>query len=97
MNLFEALQQNPHLQTLETPDLRYLADSMAVAEYQDGHTFIREGEPGDTVYLIVDGIIKITREFAGQQQEIERISQCSLSSARAAQYTPKSRDPGAGL
>ena len=73
MDLLEALQQNPHLQALSDNDRRHLADRMRVADYEDGHTFIREGETGDTIFLILDGDVQITRKFAGQQQEIERL------------------------
>ena len=34
---------------------------MTVRNYRDGHVFMREGEPGDSLYLILDGEVLVTR------------------------------------
>ncbi len=43
-------------------DLGALEKVMSVNDYSDGHLFIREGEGGDTMYLIIEGEVLVSRK-----------------------------------
>ena len=50
------LTQVPILETLNEMEVMTLADSLAEETYEDGQTICKQGEPGDTFYIVKDGI-----------------------------------------
>ncbi len=62
MNFSEFLQTVPMFADFTQAELGVLEQAMVVRQYPDGHVFIREGESGDAMYLIVDGQVNATRK-----------------------------------
>jgi CRP/FNR family transcriptional regulator len=60
MSLVEAMKQSPAFGSFNEEELVMLERAMEVREHQDGTVLIREGERGDTFYLIVEGTIRVT-------------------------------------
>jgi CRP/FNR family transcriptional regulator, cyclic AMP receptor protein len=58
----DVLRSIPSLAVLESSDLEALESALDVREYSDGHTFIREGERGQTIYVIIEGTVDVVRE-----------------------------------
>ncbi|MGJ8639327.1 MAG: cyclic nucleotide-binding domain-containing protein [Opitutaceae bacterium] len=55
----------PYVPFLKDADPELVADLVAAIEsvkYREGEEIVREGEPGDTLYFVVEGAVKITRE-----------------------------------
>jgi CRP-like cAMP-binding protein len=61
MSLFDVLQANPHFENLSNDELNQLTAVMSLSKHSDGHTFIREGEAGDTIFLVIEGTIAVRR------------------------------------
>jgi CRP-like cAMP-binding protein len=66
MDLKEFLRTIPDLQDLGEQELTALDKAMKVEQYPDGHRFIQEGEEADEVYLIVEGVVRVTSEPQGE-------------------------------
>ena len=64
MSLFDVLQSNPHFENLSNDELNQLAAMMSLSKHADGHVFMREGEAGDTVFLLVEGTVAVTLHVA---------------------------------
>lgn len=54
-----ALAQVPLFSHLTKRQLRKLADLMEEQHFMADHTVVREGEPGDTFYVIIEGQAKV--------------------------------------
>lgn len=76
MTLADILRRAPEFSTLPTNELDMLANAMVVRDYQDGHQFIKEGKPGDTFYLIIEGQVEVTRKTAHGLAEINHLKDC---------------------
>lgn len=76
MSLSDILRRAPEFASLPTKELDTLADAMVVRDYPDGHQFIKEGRPGDTFYIIVDGQVDVTRKTAHRVADINHLKQC---------------------
>lgn len=61
MDLTEFLFSNRLFDVFAEADLEVLAKAMLVEDYPDGHVFIKEGQRGDAMYLILDGQVSVTR------------------------------------
>ena len=61
MNLMEALKSSPAFSSFSEPELVPLERAMEIRECEDGEVLIREGERGDTFFLIVEGAVRVTR------------------------------------
>ena len=64
MSLEQLLARSRTLAALSQPDLARLAGAFTLREYPDGHVFIREGDSGDEVFLLVGGEIQVLRRGA---------------------------------
>jgi CRP-like cAMP-binding protein len=53
------------------PTLERLAAAMEQVELPDGATVMREGEPADALYVIVDGEVEVTAQ--GEGREVQRL------------------------
>jgi CRP/FNR family transcriptional regulator, cyclic AMP receptor protein len=49
--------------------LRRIAELGSVEEHDKGVVLFKEGDPGDKVYLIVDGAVRISRNLSGMGEE----------------------------
>ena len=71
MSLFDILQQNRFFQNLSNEELNVLTGTLTLSKHDDGHTFIREGEIGDKVYLLIEGTVIVTKDINGDEQVLE--------------------------
>ena len=55
---------------LSVSELAAIASVTEVFVYPQGEVVIREGEPGDTMYLVIDGEVVVIKDY-GKDQEIE--------------------------
>ena len=55
------LRRSPAFAALADDDLAALAEAFRAAEYPAGHTFLRQGERGDAVFLVVQGEVEVLR------------------------------------
>jgi cAMP-dependent protein kinase regulator len=67
MDLDELLLRNPHTAALGPADRSALAAAMVVRSHPDGHVLIQEGRRGDTLFLLLEGEVLVTREGTGAQ------------------------------
>jgi CRP-like cAMP-binding protein len=61
MNLVEFLVSTPTFECLSHSELEVLARVMLVRQHSAGRVFLREGERGDAVYLILEGKVLVTQ------------------------------------
>lgn len=61
MNLNYFLRVNRQFADFSAGEIATFERALAVERYHDGHCFIHEGEPGDAMYLIVEGQVLVTR------------------------------------
>ena len=66
IDLKEVLRKTPALQGLGETELSALEHAMLVERYPDGHVFIREGEPPGSIFLIIEGEVRVTTKQYGQ-------------------------------
>lgn len=74
MSLFDILQQNRFFQSLPNEELNVLTGALTLSKHNDGHVFIREGESGDIIYLVIEGTVVVTQEINGKEQVLESLS-----------------------
>ena len=66
---FDQLSQNRLFAGI-TPDLlKEIAPDVRVVQLNDGEVIFREGDPGDLLYLVGEGSVKISKSGRGGQQE----------------------------
>jgi CRP/FNR family transcriptional regulator, cyclic AMP receptor protein len=58
--LDHVLAQVPIFHELTKRQLKWLADRSEVAEFMGGHSIVREGEAGDSFYVMLTGHAKVT-------------------------------------
>lgn len=63
--LGDFLKSVPDLATLSADDLETLEESLVVEKHADGHVFTKEGERGDTMYLVLEGEVQVSRANPG--------------------------------
>src|SRR5262249_24884479 len=63
-----ALAQSQSLKGMSDATLTKVANVMTVENRQPGETIIREGEPGDRVYLIGSGVAEVIRNGVYQEE-----------------------------
>jgi CRP-like cAMP-binding protein len=64
VNLDSFLHVNRQFTDFAPADLDALKQRLVVARYEDGHVFMREGERGNAVYLLLEGQVLVTRTLA---------------------------------
>ncbi len=55
------LAEVPIFRDLTKRQLKRLADGSEVADFMGGHSIVREGDPGDSFYVVLTGHAKVTR------------------------------------
>ena len=64
------LRTVPVFQTLDAEQMRSLLAGVTVQDYAVGEQVVRQGEPGQEMFVIRQGACEVTRELAGTQQHI---------------------------
>ncbi len=60
MKLYSHLASLPAFACLDDTSWADLETVMTIRDYSDGECFFREGDPGDGLYLILDGTVSVT-------------------------------------
>jgi CRP-like cAMP-binding protein len=68
--LVEVLSRMPLFADLSPDDLQALSEALHRGTARRGDTLFHEGEEGDTLYLILDGKVKITRAAADGRENL---------------------------
>ncbi len=58
-----------HEQGLRSDELQKLSQHLQAAHYPGGAPIFTEGEPGDTLYIVADGRVRISRRIPGMGEE----------------------------
>ena len=85
--LIKVLANVPILQTLDHSHLQRLADKLTQVHYNDGHYIIKQGEVGDTFYVIRSGKVRVTKnnkeEDGGKEETIVHLTENQYFGERA--------------
>ncbi len=65
----DLLKNAPLFQTLDDAELAEIAELCKEERYESGAYVFREGEPGNRLYLIADGEVRISRDVPGSGEE----------------------------
>jgi CRP-like cAMP-binding protein len=60
MDLKLLLQNSPAFGLLPAPQIEALAQSLKTGIFPQGHIFCAQGQPGDAMYILTDGRVRIT-------------------------------------
>jgi signal transduction histidine kinase len=66
---FDQLSHNRLFEGIESALLEKIAPDVHLVELDDGEVIFREGDPGDLLYLVGEGSVKISKSGRGGQQE----------------------------
>jgi CRP-like cAMP-binding protein len=69
----EFLKRCPFLEPLTNKQISKLAGALEITYYKEGDYILRQGESGDTFYIIEDGTVKCT-QVKSSGKEFELIS-----------------------
>ncbi|HSF83319.1 MAG TPA: SpoIIE family protein phosphatase [Anaerolineales bacterium] len=64
----ELLAQMPLFRSLSQADLQYLYNNLGTCQFEAGEILFREGEPGDSFYLLQEGQIEIIKALGTQEE-----------------------------
>src|SRR5262245_50465388 len=65
-----AMARSPLFNGIETDELTRIAQTMARRRYRRDEVIFHEGDPGDSLHVVVAGRVKITRESAEGDEAI---------------------------
>jgi CRP-like cAMP-binding protein len=69
--LQEAVAAIPFFSPLKTDERKKLADEATLHVFNEGEMIIREGDPGRSIYVILDGQVRVfTRDHHGEELEL---------------------------
>ena len=68
------LQDIPLFQKLKKMDRNALAESAGLVSFKPGNSIIRQGEPGDSMYVILVGSAYVLMEDGGQEEIIDQLN-----------------------
>jgi CRP-like cAMP-binding protein len=71
MDLTFFLKNLPAFEDFKAPHLAILAGHLQVEEQADGHVFVKQGEQGKALYLLLQGSVRITRHDNDSNEEYE--------------------------
>lgn len=57
-------------------DRTKVADALRTETYKDGEYIVREGEAGDTFYMVEEGSAVATKSFNGNIEEVQTYQVC---------------------
>jgi len=69
LQAFEGLANNRIFEGIETDLLAQIAPSVRVVQLAEGEVIFREGDPGDLLYLVGEGSVRISKSGRGGEQE----------------------------
>lgn len=69
LQAFDGLAKNRIFEGIEANVLEDIAPDVRVVHLEPGEVIFREGDPGDFLYLVGEGSVKISKEGRGGQQE----------------------------
>ena len=67
------LEKVPILQHLTKYERITVADALEPYNFSDGEVIVRQGEPGDKFYIIVNGEVRCDQTVDGQTAEVARL------------------------
>ncbi|XP_075258751.1 cAMP-dependent protein kinase type I-alpha regulatory subunit-like isoform X2 [Convolutriloba macropyga] len=67
----EFLKKVPILESLDSWEALTLSDSLEAITYSDGGVVVKQGEPGDDFFIIVNGEAKVLQRKDGESEEVE--------------------------
>ncbi len=75
MDLRSFLKTLPAFERFSPAYIDTLADLMSVASYEPGHCFIRQGQQGEAMYLLMEGAVEVARvnEATGEAEEVREL------------------------
>ncbi len=62
------------LRMLDSDGRRRLLDAAEARTYSDGQTVMAEGEPGDALFIIVNGIASVVADDLGSEKEVAELT-----------------------
>jgi len=69
-----SVPRTPLFSDLTTDELAYVSEQVEVLQVQAGSTLFREGDPGDSLFIITHGEVKIlSRNAKGEEVEVARL------------------------
>lgn len=71
MDLKVFLKNLPAFEEFADTHLDAFVTALEVRDFADGHVFIRQGEQGDALFLILQGLVKVTRHESPEGGESE--------------------------
>ena len=69
LQAFEGLANNRIFDGIQTDLLEQIAPEVHVVHLEEGEVIFREGDPGDLLYLVGEGSVKISKSGRGGEQE----------------------------
>lgn len=81
MDIYEEtgiLKSIPTFATLEERNLKLLAFASKLISYTQGQVIIRQGDPGDSLYILIDGTANVWIEQATQSSLVSEINPNSI-------------------
>jgi cAMP-dependent protein kinase regulator len=84
-DILRVLRKVELLKSLNTVQLQRLVDLMSEVQYQTGDMIIKQGDPGETFYVIVSGTCSVTIQDAasGEVKEVAKLGSHSFFGERA--------------
>jgi signal transduction histidine kinase len=80
----DALRAAPLFTGLSDADLERLADTVERQQLAAGELLIREGDPGDAMYVIVSGELEVTKRAGATEQPLARVGPGAIQGEIAA-------------
>jgi len=71
MNLQIFLKNLPAFEEFSASHIDTFANQLQIGEFEDGHVFIRQGEQGQALYMLLQGAVRIMRHAAAGEAEHE--------------------------
>jgi len=79
MELTFFLKNLPAFEDFKAEHLSVFASRLQVEEHEDGYVFIRQGEQGRALYLLLQGAVRITRhEGDGEEHDVRELADGEL-------------------
>ena len=84
MNTIEALRAAPLFAGLSDPDLERLAGTVQQQRLAPGELLLREGDPGDAMFVVVSGELEVTKRAGATEQPLARVGPGAIQGEIAA-------------
>lgn len=77
-NFPERLPPVPIFSGLGVEALERVVSVLELRRYSDGELIVRQGQPGESFFVVTQGLVRIFRERDGEQQELARLGEGSI-------------------